>query len=489
MAKKASESVNRVQSQKQTVKSDMKPVKTSSGIFVVRGQVFRGDKVYAGVLVRAVDKDVSSEDRLGEAVTDGSGRYEIRYREQQFRRSKSEVGGADLIIRVMDAKGVIIASSGKINNASREEIIDVVIKEKPSALITKLRRQNKTRERTYSLVSTFSVGKQPGKGDPAQAASTIRQALKLAAKGKADMVDLRVRQGKFKGDIVIDRPTRIIGTAAKGEGGVIIDGSVINEDGHYLVMKNVQILARKNFGISQKGGILDMENIAIESVSRAINREAAIHISRGARALIKSLQWRGYNASALYVTGAGTKVVVSGLSISRFKFAPAFIEAMPFPATGVIEVGDNATLLAEWCALDNNDYVGIYVHSGGRMHFRNGWVDGTKAVATSQGTIGGANFVFTSGAKVELRNFMSRNAGFGIILQDAYLTAETGIIKGNTVGISFNNLPAGYKPLNCMDSVSFVGNGTRTGGTSALPLPPAPGSVPDRSSCPVIVWA
>ena len=122
------------------------------------------------------------------------------------------------------------------------------------------------------------------------------------------------------------------------------------------------------------------------------------------------------------------------------------------------------------------------------MHFRNGWVDGTKAVATSQGPIGGANFVVTSGARVELRNFLSRYADFGLILQDAYLTADTGIIKGNTVGISFNQLPAGYNPSNCIyDTVSFINNATKTGGISAVPLP-SPGSVPDRSSCPVVAW-
>ena len=105
--------------------------------FIVRGRVFSSDPSEGGtaaqrtpingILVRAFDRDVRSEDFLGETTTNADGYYEIRYTAEQFRRSENERGGADLIVRVYDAQGQVIATSPTINNAKAEETIDIVV--------------------------------------------------------------------------------------------------------------------------------------------------------------------------------------------------------------------------------------------------------------------------------------------------------------------------------------------------------------------------
>ena len=60
----------------------------------------------AGFTVRAFDRDLRSEQLLGETVTDGKGKYSINYTSQQFKRVDKEQ--ADLVVKVVDALGQVI---------------------------------------------------------------------------------------------------------------------------------------------------------------------------------------------------------------------------------------------------------------------------------------------------------------------------------------------------------------------------------------------
>src|SRR5438105_7627847 len=92
--------------------------------FVVKGQVRLADGTpLAGVLVRAFDKDMRSEELLGEVVTDQTGHYEITYAPEQFRRA--EKGNADLRVSVCNASGRELASSPIIFNAQPVETVDL----------------------------------------------------------------------------------------------------------------------------------------------------------------------------------------------------------------------------------------------------------------------------------------------------------------------------------------------------------------------------
>lgn len=85
------------------------------------------------MLVRAFNTDGRSEDRLGEATTSQDGNYEIRYSAEQFRRSTSDRGGANLIVRVYNSQEQVIATSPTIGNVRSEETTDiVVVQEQPA---------------------------------------------------------------------------------------------------------------------------------------------------------------------------------------------------------------------------------------------------------------------------------------------------------------------------------------------------------------------
>lgn len=93
---------------------------------VVRGVVQRVDGTAAtGVLVRAVDRDLRSEETLDETRTNPLGAYEIRYHPDQFKRA--EKGAADLVVRALDEQGNVLAASPILFNARAEETVNLVI--------------------------------------------------------------------------------------------------------------------------------------------------------------------------------------------------------------------------------------------------------------------------------------------------------------------------------------------------------------------------
>jgi 5-hydroxyisourate hydrolase-like protein (transthyretin family) len=98
--------------------------------FTVSGRVTRssGDPA-SGLLVRAYDRDLRSEQLLGEATTEEGGRYEIAYASEQFR--DAEQGRADLVMRVFNEVGVELEADsnrdGTIFNAERAESVDLQI--------------------------------------------------------------------------------------------------------------------------------------------------------------------------------------------------------------------------------------------------------------------------------------------------------------------------------------------------------------------------
>ena len=75
--------------------------------FLVSGIVTRLGQPIAGVRVDAVDQDLRSAEGLGFAITDASGRYEIRYGPDQF--SRLEKGAADIVLALTTSTDVRIA--------------------------------------------------------------------------------------------------------------------------------------------------------------------------------------------------------------------------------------------------------------------------------------------------------------------------------------------------------------------------------------------
>lgn len=78
-----------------------------------------------GLVVLAFDRDLRSEESLGKAVTDREGGYRILYSTRQILRR--ERGGADLVVKVLEADGTPLATSPTTFNAPPRAVIDLTI--------------------------------------------------------------------------------------------------------------------------------------------------------------------------------------------------------------------------------------------------------------------------------------------------------------------------------------------------------------------------
>ncbi len=100
--------------------------------FLVRGQVmYRDGLPLSGVLVRAFDKDLRSEQRLAKSTTDASGNFELWYSADAFRRPDKR--NANLVVRAYErAKPEeAIAESRVIYNAQTVEKVRLQVKGGP----------------------------------------------------------------------------------------------------------------------------------------------------------------------------------------------------------------------------------------------------------------------------------------------------------------------------------------------------------------------
>lgn len=103
-------------------------VRSESALLTVTGQVTRAgadSMPLANLVVAAFDKDMRSEEPLGQGTTDAEGHYAIRYTREKF--SRAEKKSADLVVRVMSAAGLPLAESPVFFNAPDAATVDLVI--------------------------------------------------------------------------------------------------------------------------------------------------------------------------------------------------------------------------------------------------------------------------------------------------------------------------------------------------------------------------
>ncbi|MFH1818698.1 MAG: neuraminidase-like domain-containing protein [Pseudomonadota bacterium] len=104
-----------------------KPPQDEGSNYTIYGTVVYDDaSPVDGLTVIAYDKDVSGEDDLGKAVVK-AGRFEINYRDTDFRKTKEERGGADVIVCVLNDKEEILFTSRKKNNAPAKYELNITL--------------------------------------------------------------------------------------------------------------------------------------------------------------------------------------------------------------------------------------------------------------------------------------------------------------------------------------------------------------------------
>src|SRR4030095_857301 len=82
-----------------------------------------------GAMVRAFDKDIRSEQSLGEASTNEQGFYQIYYSQENF--AYTDKRAADVLLRLYDAEGKLLKETGIYYNASAELKVDISLSEQP----------------------------------------------------------------------------------------------------------------------------------------------------------------------------------------------------------------------------------------------------------------------------------------------------------------------------------------------------------------------
>lgn len=115
-----------------TSRAQAKPV-DSGQTYVVSGTVTYADsRPAAGLTVIAYDKDESGKDNLGQpVVTTESGAFAIHYSDADFRRTKEERGGADVIVCVYNAVKELLFTSKKKNNAPAKYELNIKLPPQP----------------------------------------------------------------------------------------------------------------------------------------------------------------------------------------------------------------------------------------------------------------------------------------------------------------------------------------------------------------------
>ena len=97
-------------------------------LFIVKGRVRQTDgRPFTAGTVQVFDKDLRSEELLGESTLDSSGFYEVRYSLEQFRRAEKQA--ADLIVRILNPRREVLFSTDVIFNAAPVQTIDIVLTE------------------------------------------------------------------------------------------------------------------------------------------------------------------------------------------------------------------------------------------------------------------------------------------------------------------------------------------------------------------------
>jgi hypothetical protein len=289
----------------------------------------------------------------------------------------------------------------------------------------------------------------------------------------------------------------IIGVRSK-KTKIFLNGFIKNENGKCLTIKNVTLVPNKK-GISQIGGSLTFVNVIIKRDTKIYQDDnyrslnACISVSKGAVLKAKYFKIEYNSLPVIVIDGANTKAVLSGIIIRGAKLSQTLNSNNNKPTcVGALEVRNAATLLIENSLIENNEYIGVCVKDNSRMHLRNSSILNTKEVIDINGNKHfGHNLVVASNSIVELHGFQcSYSENHGILVNNAYLTAERGNINYNQIGISFIDIPtdANYNPDNCIhQNVMIEGNESRIG-TDIVPIPDSPQPQPDTSLCKTVPW-
>jgi nitrous oxidase accessory protein NosD len=345
------------------------------------------------------------------------------------------------------------------------------------------------------MKTVIHVGSDKGRPDPRlDSFPTIAEALSSARAIDAGALEIRLHEGRYRGHISVNKPLTIAGMTGRQDR-TILTGSIVNSRGSPLVLEDFMLGGSSDCRIVQAGGTLHMRNLVLTETTEhrhaavPSRADARISVTKGAMVVAKDVLLSMNQNPVISVSGQNTRVILSGV-LMKDNRAPSFDSVSSGDANifGAIDVAGGATLLIENSLVLDNDFIGVCIHEGSRMHLRSSTVTGTKRVDTPTGPAGGINIFIRAEAVVELNCFLVSCAQLaGIHINGGYLTAENGQVRDNRVGISVINAPndSSYDLFKCaVTGVSYYNN-ERNLDADRLPVPES-SSTP--ASCPRVPW-
>jgi len=283
---------------------------------------------------------------------------------------------------------------------------------------------------------------------------TFSQALNAATLTHVCKLEILAAGGTYKDTLTIDRNTIISATGAHVE----IKGSIINFSGSSLKLNNIHVGAATDVGIHQNGGKLEINNGSINWTNKSQDANkplsgTALILSGAVKANLNNVQIAMNQNRGIYITDLGSVLWGNQLVLLR-------------NGNQGIEITNVAKAFFDNIIVEENVKAGIFISNRSKVNIKNSRIRFSKFTAPNTW---GTNIVVTNNSILELFNFnISAADSTGIAFDNAFVTASTGQIDNNIIGLAYFNTT--YNIVNCIaDTVTFTGNQSKAGG--GVPLP------------------
>jgi hypothetical protein len=356
---------------------------------------------------------------------------------------------------------------------------------------------------TYHVTNQRLAGSAPAPdGSEARPFLSIGDALARAEELDLCGVEIILRRGQHRGEVVLSRHLRLRGdpdrrTTLTGRGSITSTGPytlevedlrlmpfgeapgiVADDPCASTALRNVDVIAAKGFGVRQRGGSLhavDVRVLDTQSEPAFVSRGTGIYVHCGAHASLWRTELAFNDSAALHIADPGTSVEANGLEVRRTGVHPT-IEAGGCRwgrGVGAVQARDSASLELVDFDIRNNLHVGMVVGWDAEADLLIGRISRTRRCDSGRG---GFDLISTESASARLTLFsLDHGETAGAYVEGTgEMDLHIGWVEQNAVGAAIR-APA-FDLARLRDGVIYRFN-ERNLQTEALPLPEVVGGI------------